>query len=199
MTLVVRLRDPADAAAWREFDTRYRELIVRFLCRRGLQRADAEDSAQSVISKLVTGLRNFQYDPVKGGFRAYLFRCARSALSDHMTRQARAPRVVSMADGQGQPPSRAALSDDPMYLEFEREWVDHHYRLAVARYKGSADERAAALLDAALAGIAPRLIAEKQGISENAVHKAMQRLRDRLRDLIEEQVHDEETGDDRPA
>lgn len=45
LTLLERLRNPDDSVAWREFDTRYRELIVWFVRRRGVEAADAEDCA----------------------------------------------------------------------------------------------------------------------------------------------------------
>ncbi len=200
VTLVGRLRDPADQDAWREFDHRYRDLIVRFLRGRGLQLADAEDSAQGVLTKLVTGLRAFSYDASKGGFRAYLFRCTRSALSDHFERQARGTTPVSNHEGCLRAGSdRSGDADDPAFAEFEREWVDHHYRLAVSRYRATADGRAIALFEAALAGRTARLIGEEHGMSEDAVHKAQQRTRDRLSALIEEQVRDEEVGDHRRA
>lgn len=201
VTLVGRLRDPADADAWREFDRRYRDLIVRFLCGRGLQLADAEDSAQVVLTKLVNGLRSFQYDASKGGFRAYLFCCARSALVDHLSRQTGRGSPVSIHDGHGQRGNneRDGVANDPAFAEFEREWVDHHYRLAVGQYRAAADEKAKAILDATLAGRPPKTIAEEHAMTENAIHKAQQRLRDRLRALIEEQVRDEEAGDGRRA
>lgn len=195
ITLVGRLRDPADAEAWREFDLRYRDLIVRFLRGRGLQLADAEDSAQAVLAKLVSGLRSFEYDASKGGFRAYLYKCARSALCDHISRQGRGPGAVSLREVQDSPGTE---DDDAVFAEFEREWVDHHYRIAVARLHGSLAGRDLVLFDALLAGRATRAFAEENGMTENALHKAEQRLRARLRALIDEQIRDEEAGDVRP-
>jgi RNA polymerase sigma-70 factor (ECF subfamily) len=194
-TLLGRLRDPADAAAWAEFDRRYRDLIVRFLQARALQRADAEDLAQDVLAKLVTGLRGFEYDAARGKFRGYLFRCARGVLAEYY--MARSKRGEPLRDDFNAYPGnrKHGPQDDPLYAEFEREWVDHHYRLAVQRYREAADPRGAALLDATLAGTPARAIGESLGMSENAVHKAQQRLRERLRELIEEQVRDEECGD----
>lgn len=185
-----RLRDPADAEAWREFDGRYRELIVRFLRRRSLQTADAEDLAQLVIGKLVASLQAFEYDRERGGFRAYLYRCTRSVLSDHYSRQDGRRGAVSLHDG-GDHHTDAAEHDGSFEV-FEREWVDHHYRVAVRRYRATVDDRGAKLLDLMLTGVGPRTIAEELGMTEGAVYKAQQRLRDRLKELIAEQLRDEE-------
>ncbi len=193
VTLVGRLRNVEDLQAWQEFDRRYRELIVWFLRRRGLQVADAEDTAQAVITKLIGGLRTFEYDRSKRGFRAYLFRCARSGLSDFFSRQTGRPAAVCLDD-------RAVLpgteSDDESFAAFEKEWVDHHYRLAVRRYRSASDPKAVGVLEATIAGRSVRSIAEELSMSEPAVHKAQQRLRDRLREFIAEQLRDEEDTDE---
>lgn len=187
-TLIGRLRDSSDEMAWREFDRRYRGLIVGFLRSRGLQIADAEDAAQGVVAKLVQGLRTFEYNREQGGFRAYLFRCARNALHDHRRQSARAAAVSLDEHGMGP----GEESEDALRAAFEREWVDHHYRVAVRRYREGADERAHALLEATVAGRSGRDIGEELGMTDAAVHKAQQRLRDRLRALIAEQLRDEE-------
>lgn len=200
LTLLARLRDPADAAAWREFDGRYRELIVWFLRRRGLQVADAEDAAQQVIAKLVRGLQSFEYDRSKRGFRAYLYRCTRSVLSDHFSRQAARMESVSLhGEHIGDHPDSAGDSENEAFAAFEQEWIDHHYRLAVQRYRKSANPRSVAVLEATMAGRGAQLIAAELDMSDAAVHKAQQRLRERLKELIAEQLHDEEVGHERPG
>lgn len=191
-TLLGRLRNPKDAQAWNEFNSRYRDLIVRFLRSRGLQMADAEDTTQLVLTKLVGGLQAFEYDKSKGGFRSYLFCCVRSAISDHLERQARRIQPVSQSAMVIQSPS-----DHDLFAEFEREWVDHHYRVATQRYRDSADERSIAVLEAIMLGKSVRQIGDELEMTESAVHKAQQRLRDRLRLLIAEQLRDEEDGHER--
>lgn len=188
LTLLGRLRNPADAEAWREFDARYRDLMVWFLRRRGLQLADVEDVTQQVIVKLLGGLRTFEYDPEKAGFRTYLYRCVRNALADFHSRQDGRSRAVDMGDGH--PPG--SPTHDPLLAEFEREWVNHHYRLAVRRYRQEIDARGVAVLEGTIAGESVRSIAEKSSMSEAAVYKAQQRMRDRLKALIAEQVRDED-------
>lgn len=190
VTLLGRLRDPADAVAWREFDARYRELIVSFLRRRGLQVADAEDAAQIVVKKLVSAFRTFEYDATKRGFRAYLYRCTQSVMADHFARQAGRGKLVSLNDGELG--NNGAAESEEAFAAFEREWVDHHYRLAARRYRASADERSIAVLEATMANRGVRTIADDLGMTEAAVYKAQQRLRERLSELIAEQLRDEE-------
>ena len=194
VTLVGRLRDASDQAAWREFDERYRGLIVSFLRRRGLQMVDAEDLGQVVVSKLVSGLRGFEYDQERGGFRAYLYRCARNALIDFQSRQGGRPATVEAAE------AVAAVRDgEDAFALFEREWADHHYRLAARRYRLEVDARGGALLDGTVAGRSVANLAAELMMTEAAVYKAQQRMRDRLKELVSEQIRDEELDHERRA
>lgn len=195
VTLLGRLRDPADEAAWREFDARYRELISWFLRRRGLQVADAEDVTQQVITKLIGGLRTFEYDRERPGFRTYLYRCVRNALADFRSGQTGAARAVVVSEGEA---SQLSVPD-VLLAEFEREWADHHYRLAVGRYRGEADAKGIAVLEATIAGRGVAALAEELGMTEAGVYKAQQRMRDRLKELVTQQVQDEEFEHERRA
>jgi RNA polymerase sigma factor (sigma-70 family) len=70
-SLLARLRQGADQAAWAEFVRRYGQQIYRWCRGWGLQEADAEDVTQTVLVKLTEKLRTFCYDPARS-FRAYL-------------------------------------------------------------------------------------------------------------------------------
>lgn len=195
VTLLGRLRNAADEGAWREFDARYRDLISWFLRRRGLQVADAEDVTQQVIAKLVGGLRSFEYDREKSGFRTYLYRCVRNALADFRSRQSGVPGAVGLCGAD----AAEIAGPNIWFTEFEREWADHHYRLAVRRYRQEADARTIAVLEATIAGRNVRHIAAEYSMTEAAVYKVQQRTRDRLKELVAAQVRDEDLDNVRDA
>ena len=76
-SLLSRVRDTDDVAAWHEFEARYGDLILRYCRARRVQHADAEDVRQLVMIGLASSLRSFTYDPARGRFRSYLGeRCA---------------------------------------------------------------------------------------------------------------------------
>ncbi len=52
-SLLLKLRDPADAAAWERFVSVYRPAVYRFARRCGLQHADADDLAQQVVAAVL--------------------------------------------------------------------------------------------------------------------------------------------------
>jgi RNA polymerase sigma-70 factor (ECF subfamily) len=71
-TLLRDLGDPDHReAAWRAFLQRYQPLIYLWSRRTGLNHSDAEDISAAVLSKLVTALRDFVYDPTHR-FRGWL-------------------------------------------------------------------------------------------------------------------------------
>ena len=48
-SLILRLNNQQDVAAWNEFLAIYRPVVLRMALRRGLQHADADDLAQRVF------------------------------------------------------------------------------------------------------------------------------------------------------
>jgi RNA polymerase sigma-70 factor (ECF subfamily) len=90
VTLLVRLRQvPSDQAAWADFTERYGRKIYGWCRQWGLQEADAQDVAQTVLIKLVEKMRAFDYDPTRS-FRAWLRTVARHTWNDYWDSRKRA-------------------------------------------------------------------------------------------------------------
>src|SRR5947208_4776524 len=86
-SLLVRLRDPLDAAAWREFVDLYTPLVYGYARKQGLQDADAADLTQEVLGAVVTSVGRLEYDPARGAFRNWLFTLVRRKLANWWTAQ----------------------------------------------------------------------------------------------------------------
>src|SRR5213080_4789629 len=82
VSLLVRLRNPRDEAAWAEFVDRYAALVYGYARKQGLQDADAADLSQDVLGAVVTAIGALEYDPARGAFRNWLFTIVRRKLSD---------------------------------------------------------------------------------------------------------------------
>ncbi len=94
VTLLNRLRDPADTTAWMEFCTIYERAIYQTALKRGLQDADAREVSQEVL--LTVSRRVHTFDPSrKEPFRAWLGTIARNATIDHLRKATRQPEVLS--------------------------------------------------------------------------------------------------------
>jgi RNA polymerase sigma-70 factor (ECF subfamily) len=189
-TLLSRLRDSSDHHAWREFEDCYRELLVRFCQRRDLQRADAEDVVQGLFAGLARSLPQFAYDPQRGRFRDYLFRSTRNALGKWWNCPERRDRPLGSSVA-----STLTLDGDPTPPEaqaWEEEWVAHHYRLAMTSLRSTLSPRDVAIFDRSVAGAGVAGLAAELGMSEDAVHKVRQRVRDRMQELIAQQIKEED-------
>ena len=55
-SLLLRLADRADEAAWQEFAKIYTPVVYRLALRRGLQHADAEDLSQQVLASVAKAI-----------------------------------------------------------------------------------------------------------------------------------------------
>src|SRR5712691_3585277 len=91
-SLLVRVRNPADSPAWRQFVEFYAPLIFGFARRHGLQDADAADLTQDVLAAVAQAMRKWEYDPRRGSFRAWLFTAVRHRLQRFLADRHRQPR-----------------------------------------------------------------------------------------------------------
>jgi RNA polymerase sigma-70 factor (ECF subfamily) len=195
LSLLSRVRDPENAAAWREFEERYRELLVRFCRRRGLQHADAEDIVQVLMASLARTLPSFVYDPARGRFRDYLFRCARNAISQWAARPKHAGGSLGKGGDSCADLVGAADAAPDEAVAWEQEWVAHHYRLAMQAVRTSFDPRSIELFERSVGGVSVAALAEEYQLSHQAVHKVRQRIRKRMEELISQQIRDEDRID----
>ncbi len=194
-TLLSRLRDPSDRAAWTTFESLYRGLLVRFCVRQGLQHADAEDIVQAVLTNLVKSLPRFVYAPDRGRFRDYLYRCTRNALAAWRTRSSRpAGRTMALDSRTGDALAGDAGDRPDAVAEraWEEEWVAHHYRLAMQTVRETFEPTSIEIFNRSIRGETLVSLAAALGMSEEAVKKARQRVKARLEELISRQIAQED-------
>ena len=86
-SLILRVKDPADAASWSDFLSIYRPVVVRMACGRGLQHADADDLAQQVFLSVAKAIEAWEPDSRQPPFRVWLARITRNAIVNALTRR----------------------------------------------------------------------------------------------------------------
>jgi RNA polymerase sigma factor (sigma-70 family) len=187
-SLLSRVRNLDDHEAWREFDERYRELILRYCRRRGLQQSDAEDVRQMVMLNLAKQLRTFKYQPERGRFRGYMGQTVANAISRYFRR----PRPENHGLDSNVTADLATDEGAELDREWEEEWMLYHYRLAMQRVRQTSENKSVEVFEHLLGGETPDQVAERFQMTRDAVHKVKQRMRDRLKELVAVQIHEEE-------
>ncbi len=86
-SLVLRLQNARDEAAWTEFLALYQSLILRMLTRFGLQETDARDVCQQVLAAVAKDVGHWKSDERQASFRRWLFRIARNRALKFLQRE----------------------------------------------------------------------------------------------------------------
>lgn len=89
-SLLLRLRDPRDADAWRLFVETYTPVVSAYCRRPGLQPSDVADVTQDVMAQVLRSIPDFSYQPERGRFRDWLGAVTRTKLLRFLSRDGRA-------------------------------------------------------------------------------------------------------------
>jgi RNA polymerase sigma-70 factor, ECF subfamily len=81
-----------DPERWSEFNSIYRPMLLAYLCKRGLNDADANDVVHDVFVKLLCKIQT--YDRERCKFRTWLFSVAHNTLVDRARRRASHQKAV---------------------------------------------------------------------------------------------------------
>jgi RNA polymerase sigma factor (sigma-70 family) len=114
-SLLVRIRDPHDAASWRSFVELYTPPVLRYCRLRGLQDADAADVTQEVMAQVARSMRSFRYSPDRGRFRDWLGTITRRKVNRHLTRKNLGTAGLG---GQNSP----SVIESPRAIEADAQW-----------------------------------------------------------------------------
>jgi RNA polymerase sigma factor (sigma-70 family) len=92
-TLIGQLKNLDDERSWKDFNDRYRPLIVNFAKKAGLRTEEAQEVAQETMASVAKTIQNFVIGSEHGSFRAWLLRMARWRIADQFRK--RTPIVQS--------------------------------------------------------------------------------------------------------
>jgi len=184
VSLLERLRDRSDQAAWRRFHDVYDPLIRRWLMRRGVSQQDADDVTQEVMEVAFNQLPDFQHNGRVGALRAWLRRVVANRLKTFWRQQNR--QAKAMGDDYGEMAEQ--LADEKSQLS--RAWDEEYQRALCERLLELAEsdfqqQTMEAFKRVALKGQKPAHVAQSLGITANAVRIAQSRVMRRLRELSE--------------
>jgi RNA polymerase sigma-70 factor (ECF subfamily) len=185
-SLLVRLRDPRDGAAWSRFVEVYGPLLHRYARRRGLQDADAADLTQEILRAIAGAIGRFEYDRHRGKFRGWLFTVTRHALHRFRAGRQRQPRAGDLAI-ERLLEDQAAPEDPAERSEWDREFDRRLFDWAAGRVRGEFQPSTwEAFWRTAVEHASPRAVADGLGMTIGAVYVAKSRVLTRLRAVIED-------------
>jgi RNA polymerase sigma factor (sigma-70 family) len=182
-SLLARLGDPEDRAAWQQFVALYGGLVYGFARRRGLQDADAADLTQEVFLAIAQSAGRWRYDPAQGSFRGWLYAVTRNKIARFL--EARRSQPVGSGDSGAQHRLAEEPGNDGTEAAWEQEYQQQLFRLAVEQIK---DRFAPATWKAfwmtAVEGKSGAEVAAALGMSVGAVYVARSRVLARLTEQI---------------
>lgn len=178
--LLEALLDPADDETWRDFDRRYRPILVAFGRRLGLPDEDAADAAQDTLARFVRSFRDGKYDRRRGRLRSWIIGIARHCVYDiHQHRATDPKRGLSAISELPEETTLNAMWDEECEQEILRQGM------CELRSRTRTDEgtiRAFEMI--AFDGRKPAEVAAELSISLNDVYLAKHRCLKRLREII---------------
>ena len=190
-SLLVRLRNSRDEAAWSEFSAVYEPVIYRMAQRRGMQDADAREIVQEVLMSVASAIDRFDVNAV-GSFRGWLSRITRNATIDRL-RQLTARHETIDASGVVRKLDEAAgneqNSGNQLQEEFEQDRRRQLFRWAASQVRQRTGEiNWMAFWKTSVDGRAVADVALELKISEGAVYVARCRILKRIREMVHDRL-----------
>jgi RNA polymerase sigma factor (sigma-70 family) len=182
-SLLLRVRDVTDDAAWSQFVEIYTPLIFGYCRGRGLQEADAADVAQETMRAVAKAIGKFEYDRQRGKFRNWLLTVVQSKLHNFLVQQQRQPALAS------ETALRFKLENESTRAD-ESAWETDYYRAifnwAAERIRSEFQESTwQAFWQTTIDEREGKEVAKSLGLSVGAVYVAKSRVIARLKEEIQ--------------
>jgi RNA polymerase sigma factor (sigma-70 family) len=190
-SLILRLRDSADAVAWREFVELYEPLVYRLARGKGLQDSDARDVCQEVLLAVARAAERWDPTPGRGSFRGWLSRVTRNLVINFLTRREEPgtgrTSMVELLEAQSKTDPSVTDLFDTAYRRRLFRWAAEKVQKDFTTVTWQAFWRTA------VGGETPGKVAQDLEMSIGAVYVARSRVMARLRKQVEQ------VGDDSVA
>lgn len=182
-SLIVRLRDAADVAAWDEFVAIYGPLVHRLAMRQGLQAADADDVVQQVFAAVAQSVHQWLERPQPNRFRSWLLTIARNIAIKTLTR--RPHGGVGLGGDAGL--NDLVAADGDVSSHFDIEYRREVYRWAAEQVQNTVTPSTwNAFQLTHIGGVSIAEAAERLSMSVGNIYIARSRIISRLRELAKQ-------------
>jgi len=185
-SLILRLPDAADVAAWDEVVSIYGPLVYRMGLRQGLQAADADDLVQEVFTAVARSVSQWLERSDRGKFRAWLLRIARNTSVNFLTRRRHRP-IGNGGDEASDWMVDIPAPDCELSGEFDLEYRREVFRWAADQIQDAVtDNTWQAFWLTHVDGRSIAEVAEHLGISTGNVYIGRSRVMSRFKELTKQ-------------
>ncbi len=186
-SLLIRLRDAQNHAAWREFVELYQPVIYRLCRRKGVRHNDAEDLVQQVLVSVAKAVDRFDAASEKGTFRGWIYRISHNVIVNFLSRDLPKNKTASANEATAWQDAlvQTAAKDNSSLVRMEvRRQL---FREAAGRAREEFEESTfRAFWLTAVEDLPIEEAAKKLNKSTGAIYAARSRVLKRLREIVQE-------------
>lgn len=189
-SLLIRMQDPQDQEAWERFVSIYTPILRAWLLKRGIPHHDAEDILQDLLELAMKELPQFCHNGRVGALRAWLRTSMSYRIKGYWRKRTQQERLGAREDLGA---LADALADEQS--ETSRLWEHDHRRhlcdeLLRRAESSFSPQTVQAFRLAFLSELSSSEVAERLGMTPNAVRIAQSRVLSKLRELSEGLLED---------
>lgn len=178
-SLLLRVRNHADDAAWKEFYELYSPLLYRYARAQGLNHVDAEEIQSQCCEAIVRQIGSFEYDRTNGSFKGWLRTMVARRVIDRLRK--RREHQLDSAELRQLPDE-----EDPADDVWERQWREQHLRYCVQSIRGQVHEDTWETFRLMLEeGLSVPEVCERIGATPNQVYKSRARMLAMVREKMQ--------------
>ena len=186
LTLIQKMQDGCNEAAWQEFVTIYRNYLYVVVRNMNVGHHDAEEIVQTVFTKVWDKIKGFQYLPEKGKFRHWLCSITRNTVIDYFRSRKGKPHLDNSEYADENIPAEEGITIPEVETMAEKEWVNYLANLALDMVKNEFSGSAVESFIAHVQGKSIQEISKEMNIAENTVYVNCNRVKERIRKKIRE-------------
>lgn len=185
-SLLLRIRNLDDFAAWCTFNQLYRPLLIRYATANGLDDNSAEDVAQDCLESVARHIETFEYDPARGRFKAWLGALVRNRVRNLVRRRREQPGADEALD--------VAEDDAPGPDErFEQMWLEQHLWHCLKELEATVDPKTyRAYVGFVIEQRPLESICAELGLTSSNVYTIKWRMTQRIAARMRELLHDDD-------
>jgi RNA polymerase sigma-70 factor (ECF subfamily) len=176
-SLLSRLHDLGDGESWRTFFATYWRLIYNLARKSGLSDDQAQEVVQETVIAVARQMPSFRYDPAKGSFKHWLLLICRRRIHDHLRRLYSSRQLGSEELSAEEPPSSRVPADADLDEDWDNEWRENIFRMALDRVRQQANPKQYQAFDyCVLQDMRAGEVASMLGLSAAQVYLAKHRV-----------------------